>query len=68
MLDSVVEAKKKYYPQTFLKECKYKMENFINDELEPSSSNDESNNETENPFRRSDSGIDNETNNESDNE
>ena len=25
MLDSVVEAKKKYYPQTFLKECKYEI-------------------------------------------
>ena len=23
MLDSVVEVKKKYYPQTFLEECKY---------------------------------------------
>ena len=41
------------------------MENFINDELEPSSSNDESNNEPEKPFRRSDSGTDND---ESDNE
>ena len=24
MLDSVIKAKKKYYPQTFLEECKYK--------------------------------------------
>ena len=37
MLDSVVKAKKKYYPQTFLEECKYeakkiKMENL--DDLE----------------------------------
>ena len=23
MLDSVIKAKKKYYPQTFLEECKY---------------------------------------------
>ena len=23
MLDSVVKAKKKYYPQTYLQECKY---------------------------------------------
>ena len=39
MLDSVVKAKKKHYPQTFLKECKYeakkiKMENLIDDDLE----------------------------------
>ena len=57
MLDSVIRANKKYYPQTFLEECKYvirknKMENFINDDLNLSSS-DES---------------DNESNNESDNE
>ena len=43
MLDSVVKAKKKYYPQTLLMECKYepkkiKMENLINDDLEKSSS------------------------------
>ena len=52
MLDSVIKASKKYYPQTLLKECKCeskktKMENLINDELELSSSDDESNNETE---------------------
>ena len=39
MLDSVVKAKKKYYPQTILEECKYeakkiKMQNFIDDDLE----------------------------------
>ena len=39
MLDSVVKAKKKYYPQTLLVECKYepkkiKMENLIDDDLE----------------------------------
>ena len=39
MLDSVVKAKKKHYPQTLLEECKYepkkrKMENLINDDLE----------------------------------
>ena len=43
MLDSVIKAKKKYYPQTLLEECKYKqktikMENFIDDDLEKSSS------------------------------
>ena len=39
MLDSVIKVKKKYYPQTFLEECKYepkkiKMENLIDDDLE----------------------------------
>ena len=43
MLDSVVGVNKKYYPQTLLEECKYKirnnkMENVINDDLEQSSS------------------------------
>ena len=43
MLDSVFKTKKKYHPQTLLKECKYepkkvKMENLINDDLEKSSS------------------------------
>ena len=43
MLDSVIKARKKYYPQTLLEECKYKqetikMENFIDDDLEKSSS------------------------------
>ena len=41
MLDSVVKAKKKYYPQTLLEECKYeqekiKIENPIDDDLEKS--------------------------------
>ena len=39
MLDSVIKAKKKYYPQTLLEECKYehekiKMQNLIDDDLE----------------------------------
>ena len=51
-LDFVIRANKKYYPQTLLEECKYeikknKMENLINDDLDPSSS-DESNNESDN--------------------
>ena len=38
MLDSVIKAKKKYYPQTFLEESKYeqkkiKIENLIHDEI-----------------------------------
>ena len=54
-LDSVVKAKKKYYLQTLLEECKYelkkiKMESLIDDELEKSSSDEsynDSNDETE---------------------
>ena len=50
MLDCVIRANKKYYLQTHLEECKYeikknKMENLINDDLDPSSS-DESDNES----------------------
>ena len=38
MLDSVINVKKKYYPQTILEECKYdvkriKIENLIDDDL-----------------------------------
>ena len=59
MLDSVVKAKKKHYPQTLLEECKYerkkiKMENLIDNDLEKSLSNEsdseannDSNDETE---------------------
>ena len=54
MLDSVVKAKKKHYPQTLLEECKYelkkiKMENLTDDDLGKSSS-DESDNEAGNDF------------------
>ena len=39
MLDSVIKANKKYYPQTLLEECKcvqekIKFENLIDDDLE----------------------------------
>ena len=52
MLGSVIRVNKKYYPQTLSEECKYvirknKMENFINDDLDLSSS-DESDNESDN--------------------
>ena len=45
ILDSVIESYKKYYPQTFLEECKYvqekiKFENYIDEELD-SDSDDE---------------------------
>ena len=63
MLDSVITANKKYYPQTLLEECKYeieknKMENLVNDDLDPSSS-DESDKESDNEF-------DNETDDQTD--
>ena len=52
MLDSVIKANKKYYPQTFLEECKYarekiKIENYIDDDLEEGKSDSDSNDETE---------------------
>ena len=64
MSDSVIRGNKKYYPDTLLEECKHeieknKMENFINDDLDPSSS-DENNSE-------SDNGFDNGSGDESDN-
>ena len=39
MLDSVIESDEKFYPQTFLEECKYlqkkiKFENYIDEELD----------------------------------
>ena len=66
-IDSVVKVTKKCYPQTHLEECKYetkktKMENLINDDLDPSSSDNENDIET-------DSESDNKPeNDESDNE
>ena len=52
MIDSVIKANKKYYPQTLLEECNYiqekiKIENYINADLENSASDSDSNNETE---------------------
>ena len=51
MLDSTIKVKEKYYPQTILEECKYKKKNkmktLINDDLDPSFS-DESDNESDN--------------------
>ena len=47
MLDSAIKANKKYYPQTFLEECKYeqKIENLIDDELEKSESDNDNDND-----------------------
>ena len=52
MIDSVIKANKKHYPQIFLEECnhiqeKIKIENYINDNLENSDSDSDSNNEAE---------------------
>ena len=52
MLDSVIKANKKYYPQTFLEECKYiqekiKTENYIDKDLEKSESDSDSNDESD---------------------
>ena len=52
MVDSVIKANKKYYPQAFLEECKYiqekiKNENYIDEDLENSESDSNSNDETE---------------------
>ena len=46
ILDSVIKANKKYYPQIFLEECKYvqekiKIENYINDALNSDSNSNE---------------------------
>ena len=52
MLDSVIKAKKKCYPQTLLEDCKYeqkriKIENLIDDDLEKRDSDSDSNDEAE---------------------
>ena len=52
MIDSVIKANKKYYPQTLLEECKYiqekiKIVNYIDEDLENSESDSDSNNEAE---------------------
>ena len=52
MIDSVIKANKKYYPQTLLEECKYtqekiKIENYMKEDLEDSDSDSDSNNDTE---------------------
>ena len=52
MIDSVIRVNKKYYPQTLLEECKFiqekiKIENYINEDLVDSESDDSCNDETE---------------------
>ena len=68
MLDSVIKAKKEYYPQTLLEECKYeprkiKMKSLTDDDLEKSSS-DESGSESDNDEMESDDEKDNDKSNE----
>ena len=65
MLDYLITANKRYYHQTLLEECKYKMtsskvENLVNDDL-GSSSSDESDSEFDNV---SDFGSDNDESND----
>ena len=52
MLDSVIKANKRYYPQTFLEECKYvqekiKTENYTDEDLEKIGSDSDSYDEKE---------------------
>ena len=52
-LDSVIKANIKYYPQTFLEECKYvqektKTENYIDKDLEKCDSNNETESDIDN--------------------
>ena len=52
MIDSVIKANKKYYPQKLLEECKFiqekiKIVNYIDEDLENSESDSDSNNEAE---------------------
>ena len=53
MLDSVIRVSKTFYPQILLEECKHKikkdkMRSLINDDLDVSSSDDETDNEPDN--------------------
>ena len=69
MLESVIKMGKKHYPQTVLEECNYeikkrKIENFISDDFD-SSSSDESDIELDNEEFN---GSDNKESNGSDNE
>ena len=52
IIDSVIKANEKYYPQTLLEECKYeqekiKIENHVNEDLEDCESDSDTNNESE---------------------
>ena len=52
MLDSDIETDNKYYPQTFLEDCKYiqekiKTKNYINDKLEETESDNDNDEDDE---------------------
>ena len=61
VLDSVIKVNKKYHPEILLEECRYeikkkKIRSLIDDDDDfDSSSFDESDNEPESPFKKSDS-------------
>ena len=53
ILDCVIKVNKKYYPHTLLEEWKYiiknnKMENLVNDDLDPGPSDDETESQSDN--------------------
>ena len=53
MINSVIKENKKYYPQTLLEECKYtqekiKIENYINEDLEDSDTDSETESDIDN--------------------
>ena len=59
MLDSVIKANRKYYPQTLLEQCKYvqekrKFENLTDDDLEKSESDSDTNDEIESDIDNND--------------
>ena len=65
MIDSVIKANKKYYPQTLLEECKYtqekiKIENYINEDSEDSESDTEDSESDSDTNNETESDIDNE--------
>ena len=64
MLDSFIKANKKYYPQTFLEECRYvqekiKIKNYIDEKLKIKLDSDSNDDDDETK-----SGIDNDSNDE----
>ena len=71
MLDSIVKVRKKYCPQVFLEECKYvkrknEMFNYINDDLEITSSDDDDDDDDE-IYSESDSESDSDSNSDCNN-
>ena len=73
MFDSVVKVGEKYYPQVFLEERKYvkrknKMFNYINDDLEMTSSDDDDDDDDDDElYSESDSASDSDSNSDSNN-